>query len=61
MFFDRGSQHDYDAWTEAGGPEFAQSSIKWDWEGIFPYFKKVADDHEPNGSQSVILTTFGRA
>ncbi|KAK4147318.1 uncharacterized protein C8A04DRAFT_8974 [Dichotomopilus funicola] len=47
MFFDRGSQYDYDAWTEAGGPEFAQSSIKWDWEGIFPYFKKSVTFTEP--------------
>jgi choline dehydrogenase-like flavoprotein len=42
MFFDRGSRFDYDAWTEVGGPEFAFNSIKWNWDGIFPYFKKVS-------------------
>lgn len=44
MFFDRGSRFDYDAWTEVGGPEFEQSNDKWDWEGIFPFFKKVSAD-----------------
>lgn len=41
MFLDRGSRFDYDSWTEAGGSAFAQHPIKWNWEGIFPYFKKV--------------------
>ncbi|KAK4149493.1 hypothetical protein C8A00DRAFT_46914 [Chaetomidium leptoderma] len=43
MFFDRGSRFDYDAWTEVGGTEFAGCGIKWNWRGIFPYFKKSAD------------------
>lgn len=43
MFFDRGSRFDYDSWTEVGGQEFAQSPIKWDWSGIFPFFKKVRE------------------
>ena len=42
MFFDRGSRFDYDSWTQAGGVEFAQNDIKWNWQGIFPYFKKVS-------------------
>ncbi|KAK4452744.1 GMC oxidoreductase, partial [Podospora aff. communis PSN243] len=40
MFFDRGSRFDYDAWTDVGGPEFGRSDIKWNWKGMFPYFKK---------------------
>lgn len=46
MFFDRGSRFDYDAWTDAGGPEFAQSDIKWNWKGLFPYLKKVRVPHK---------------
>lgn len=45
MFFDRGSRFDYDSWTEAGGNGFAQNPIKWNWEGLFPYFKKVRSRH----------------
>jgi choline dehydrogenase-like flavoprotein len=45
MFFDRGSRFDYDAWTEVGGPEFALHKIKWNWDGMFPYFKKVRCHH----------------
>jgi choline dehydrogenase-like flavoprotein len=41
QFFDRGSRFDYDSWTESGGPDFESSDIKWDWEGLAPYFKKV--------------------
>lgn len=41
MFFDRGSRFDYDAWLQAGSPEFDESEYKWDWDGLFPYFKKV--------------------
>ncbi|KAK4224190.1 GMC oxidoreductase [Podospora fimiseda] len=43
QFFDRGSKHDYDTWTEVAGPDFAKKSgIKWDWKGIYPSFKKSA-------------------
>jgi choline dehydrogenase-like flavoprotein len=42
MQFDRGGRFDYDAWVEAGGPEFESSDIKWDWNGIYPFFKKVS-------------------
>ncbi|KAL2257108.1 hypothetical protein VTK26DRAFT_654 [Humicola hyalothermophila] len=41
QFFDRGSRFDYDAWAEVGGVEALQSPVKWNWDGIFPYFKKV--------------------
>ena len=44
MFFDRGSQHDFDAWarTQAGSPDFDSSPHKWDFNGLFQYFKKVS-------------------
>lgn len=41
MFFDRGSRHDYDAWAKVGSPQFDGSEHKWNWDGIFPFFKKV--------------------
>lgn len=42
MFFDRGSSHDFDAFAQVGSPEFDSSTDKWNWNGIFPYFKKVS-------------------
>ncbi|KAH7409466.1 alcohol oxidase [Cadophora sp. MPI-SDFR-AT-0126] len=33
MFFDRGAAEDYDNWSKLGNPG-------WDWNGIFPYFRK---------------------
>jgi choline dehydrogenase-like flavoprotein len=49
MFFDRGSRFDYDSWTEVGGAEFASSPIKWNWSGIFPFFKKVREAQQMAG------------
>ena len=43
MFFDRPSRFDFEAWSEAGRPEFNSSEDKWDWDGIFPYYKKVRE------------------
>ncbi|KAK4097968.1 GMC oxidoreductase [Parathielavia hyrcaniae] len=48
QFFDRGSRFDYDAWLDVGGLEFAAKSIKWDWNGILPYFKKSVTFTEPS-------------
>jgi choline dehydrogenase-like flavoprotein len=53
MFFDRGSQYDYDAWAQAGSPEFDSSSDKWNWEGLFPYFKKVQGLIQPSGIKEI--------
>ncbi|RYP27880.1 hypothetical protein DL767_007468 [Monosporascus sp. MG133] len=39
QFFDRGSRHDYDDWQALAGPS-SQNGIKWDWDGLLPYFKK---------------------
>jgi choline dehydrogenase len=41
MVFDRPSRFDLDAWAQAAGPAFDASEYKWNWEGIFPYYKKV--------------------
>lgn len=35
MVFDRGSKADFDRWAELGNPG-------WDYDGLFPYFKKVS-------------------
>jgi choline dehydrogenase-like flavoprotein len=43
MFFDRPSRFDLDAWAEATSPEFDASEHKWNWEGVFPYYKKVSE------------------
>lgn len=48
MFFDRGSRHCYDDWAKVGSPEFDNSTEKWDWDGIFPYFKKSVTFTEPS-------------
>jgi choline dehydrogenase len=42
MVFDRPSRFDHDAWAQVSSPEFDASSHKWDWTGIFPYFRKVS-------------------
>ncbi len=41
QFFDRGTVHAFDAISQAGSPEFDSSPYQWDWNGIFPFFKKV--------------------
>lgn len=37
----RGSRHDYDSWAKFPGNE------GWDWDGLYPYFKKSSTFHEP--------------
>ena len=34
MAYTRGAAATYDAWAQLGNPG-------WDWNGVFPYFKKV--------------------
>lgn len=34
QFFDRGAAEDYDRWESLGNPG-------WNWNALFPYFKKV--------------------
>ncbi|GAB7360534.1 hypothetical protein MBLNU230_g8482t1 [Neophaeotheca triangularis] len=41
MFFDRAAASDYDAWEELGNPG-------WDFEGLFPYFRKSTNFSEPS-------------
>ncbi|KAK4168119.1 oxygen-dependent choline dehydrogenase [Cladorrhinum sp. PSN259] len=43
MFFDRGSHLDYDAWAEVSGSD-------WNWDGIYPYFKKSVTFTEPSSA-----------
>ncbi|KAL1840408.1 hypothetical protein VTJ49DRAFT_482 [Mycothermus thermophilus] len=50
QFFDRGAKQDYDAWHDLGGLEAVLSPIKWNWNGIFPYFKKSVTFTEPSPS-----------
>ncbi|KAK4168471.1 GMC oxidoreductase [Cladorrhinum sp. PSN259] len=48
QFFDRGSRFDYNAWSELAstGPH----SERWDWDGIYPYFKKSVTFTPPPAS-----------
>ncbi|KAK3364531.1 hypothetical protein B0T25DRAFT_628171 [Lasiosphaeria hispida] len=50
MFFDRGSRFDYDAWAQAqaGERDFDESPEKWNWDGLFPFFKKSVTFTEPD-------------
>jgi choline dehydrogenase-like flavoprotein len=41
QFFDRGTRYDYDAWAAVSSPEFDNDEHRWDWNGIYPFFKKV--------------------
>ncbi|KAK9778159.1 putative Glucose-methanol-choline oxidoreductase N-terminal domain-containing protein [Seiridium cardinale] len=43
--FDRGSRYDYDQWAVLNGET---ADIKWDWDGLFPYFKKSVKFFEPS-------------
>ncbi|KAH7394271.1 GMC oxidoreductase-like protein [Phaeosphaeria sp. MPI-PUGE-AT-0046c] len=48
MAFDRPSRFDHFAWAEVSRPYFDESEHKWDWDGIFPYFKKSVTFTEPS-------------
>ena len=52
MFFDRPSRFDFDAWTQAGSPELDSGKDKWDWNSIFPFFKKVGWIHSRKERQT---------
>ncbi|RYP73110.1 hypothetical protein DL770_007834 [Monosporascus sp. CRB-9-2] len=39
QLFDRGCRHDYDDWQALASPS-SQNGIKWDWDGLLPYFRK---------------------
>jgi choline dehydrogenase len=41
MAFDRPSRFDFDAWAQAASPGFDASEHKWNWNGVFSYYKKV--------------------
>ena len=39
QFLDRGSRFDYDSWQALNGQ--GSAGINWNWDTLFPYFKKV--------------------
>lgn len=51
----RGSRHDYDNWAKFAGNE------GWDWNGIFPYFKKSSTFHEPTEQMKEFGMTYDLA
>lgn len=51
MVFDRGSKSDYDRWETLG-------NSGWNWESLFPYFKKVRNLAFIFRSRKQMLTDF---
>jgi choline dehydrogenase len=47
MFFDRPAKQDINAWHELQGLA-ALGPIKWNWNGLYPYFKKSVTFTEPS-------------
>ncbi|PKS12295.1 hypothetical protein jhhlp_001595 [Lomentospora prolificans] len=50
QFFDRPSKWDFEAWNQLLGPEYDDCDTKWDWDGIYDYFKKSVTFTEPPAS-----------
>ncbi|KAF8815763.1 alcohol oxidase [Phlegmacium glaucopus] len=48
MAYTRGAAVTYDAWAALG-------NIGWDWDNVFPYFKKSTEFHPPLANQSEIV------
>ncbi|KAK3294447.1 uncharacterized protein B0H64DRAFT_463347 [Chaetomium fimeti] len=48
QFLDRGSRFDYDSWQELNGQGSGSTDINWNWENLFPYFKKSVTLTEPS-------------
>ncbi len=46
MFFDRPARQDHDAWADAVGHE----GEKWDWNSIYPFFKKSVTFTPPSAT-----------
>ncbi|KAH6632189.1 hypothetical protein F5144DRAFT_512349, partial [Chaetomium tenue] len=46
QFLDRGSRFDYDSWQALNGQ--GSTGINWNWETLFPYFKKSVTLTEPS-------------
>ena len=55
MFFDRPSRHDMDAWATVASNGLGSIHTRWDWNAMFPFFKKVRawvgieSNHRPSG------------
>ncbi|KAH8898132.1 GMC oxidoreductase-like protein [Thozetella sp. PMI_491] len=50
QFFDRASRHDFDGWEALINP-YGNNEVKWDWDSIFPFYKKSVNFVEPTEDQ----------
>lgn len=55
QLFDRGSKHDYDNWAAFPGNK------GWDWNGLFPYFKKSVTFNKPTKEMQEFGITYDMA
>ncbi|KAF1833386.1 GMC oxidoreductase-like protein [Decorospora gaudefroyi] len=56
MFFDRGSRHDHDAWAKVASLDPDTGAVRWDWDGVFPYYKKSTKFTDPTPG---VVTKYG--
>lgn len=49
MFFDRGSRFDFDAWDRLQSTTNRPRGPEWNWDGIYPFFKKSVSFTPPWG------------
>lgn len=55
QFFDRGSAEDYNNWAKFTG------NSGWDWEGLYPYFKKSSALKPPTPAMKEWVITYDPA
>ena len=56
MFFDRPARGDLDAWDAAAGNRSMEKRERWDWDSMYPFFKKSVTFHPP---PAVVTQQFG--
>lgn len=52
QLYNRGSKEDYNNWAKFNG------NSGWDWDGIFPYFKKSVTFHQPTKEMQAFGMTY---
>jgi choline dehydrogenase len=50
MFFDRPARQDHDAWADAVDDAGDHGGEKWDWNAIYPFFKKSVSFTPPSAA-----------
>ena len=52
MFFDRPARQDLNGWDDAAGDWGDKDNLKWDWDTLFPYFKKSVTFTPPSAADA---------